>query len=120
VGSVHTVVDDPGDGNLRRRPPLGMGDGHDRHPVGVDPVEIAELLVERAVDGRSHGQAWVVLGVEGTHDRVVVDHVAVPNGLVGVDDVADLGDHHTYPGPFGLGEDPLTGNRASRVTGGKK
>jgi len=71
------VVDHPGDGDVDGRPPLGVGDGHDRDPVGVGPVEVAELLVEGAVDRRRHGQVGEALGVEGPHHGVVVDDVAV-------------------------------------------
>ena len=92
VGGVDAVVDDPGDGDVRGGPPLGVGDGHDGHPVGVGPVDVGELLVERSVDGGGHRQTGVVLGVERAHHRVVVDHVAVADRLVGVDDVPDLGD----------------------------
>ncbi len=37
------------------------------------------------------GRPGIVLGVERAHHGVVVDHVAVTDRLVGVDDVADLG-----------------------------
>ncbi len=57
VRGVDAVVDDPGDGDVRGRPPLGVGDGHDGDPVGVGPVEVGELLVERSVDGGGHRQA---------------------------------------------------------------
>ena len=50
--------------------------------------------------------------------RVVVDDVALPDRLVGVEDVADLGDGHADALALGLGEDPLAGHRAGGVTGG--
>ena len=112
---VDAVVDDPGDGDVGGGPALGVGDGDDRHPVGVGPVEVGELLVERAVDGGGHRQAGVVLGVERAHHGVVVDHVAVADRLVGVDDVADLGHGHADAGALGLGQHPLARHRAGRV-----
>ncbi len=102
------------------RPPLGVGDGHDRDPVGVGPVEVAELLVEGAVDGGGNGQVGEALGVEGAHHGVVVDDVAVGDGLVGVDDVADLGDDHADPQALGRREHPLGGNRTAGVAGGEE
>ncbi len=53
------------------------------------------------------GRSGIALGVERAHDGVVVDDVAVPDRLVGVDDVAELGHGHADPHPFGGGQDPL-------------
>jgi len=97
-----------------------VGDGHDRYPVGVDPVDVRELVVERTVDGGGHGESGVVLGVEGAHHGVVVDHVTVPDGLVGVDDMPDLRHRTADPGALGRGEHPLARNRTGRVAGGEE
>ena len=64
------------------------------------------------------GQVGVVLGMERTHDRVVVDHVAVLDRLVGVDHVAQLGNGHADALALGVGQDPLAGDRAGRVARG--
>ena len=50
---VEPVVDHPGDGDVGRAALLGVGDGDDGHPRGETPVEVGELVVERAVD-RGH------------------------------------------------------------------
>ena len=51
---------------------------------------------------------------------MVVDDVAVADGLVGVDDVAELGHGHADPLALGRGQDPLPGHRAGRVAGGEE
>ena len=66
------------------------------------------------------GRPGIPLGVERPHQGVVVDHVAVTHRLVGVDDVADLGDGHADPGAFGRRKDPLQGDRAGRIAGGEQ
>ena len=113
-------MDDPGDGDVRGRPPLGVRDGHDGDAFGVGPVDVGQFLVERSVDGGGHRQAGVPLGIERTHHAVVVHDVAVLDRLVGVHDVADLRDDHPDPGTFGRRKDPLAGDRAGRIAGGEE
>ena len=120
VRGVDSVVDDPGDGDVGSRPPLRVGDGHDRDPIGVGPVDVGQLLVEGPVDGGGHGKTGIVLRVERAHDGVVVDHVTVTDRLIGVDDVPELGHGAADPGALGRRQHPLAGYRAGRVARGEE
>jgi hypothetical protein len=85
---LYPVVDHPGDGHVGCGPVLRMRDGDERHPSRRGAVEVRQVVVEGSVDRRGHGEVRVVDRVERAHDGVVVDDVALPDGLVGVQDMA--------------------------------
>ena len=120
LARLDAVVDDPGDGDLGGRPALGVGDGDDGDTIGDGPIEVGQFGVERAVDSRGHRQIGVALGVEGSHEGVIVHDVVSPDGLVGMDHMTDLGDDHADPSTFGLLEHPLSRHGAGRVAGGEE
>ena len=118
LGGVDAVVDHPGDRHLGGGPVLRVRDGDQRHATRRGPVEVGQLVVEGPVDGRGHREIRVVGRVEGAHDRVVVHHVALPDGLVGMEDVAEFGHGHADPLPLGERQDPLPRHRTGGITGG--
>jgi hypothetical protein len=71
---------------------LAVRDGDDVHPVGHVPVDVHELVVERAVVGGDDQLVALAVGVERPDDGVVVHHVAVAHRVVRVDHVPQLDD----------------------------
>ncbi len=112
------MVDDPGDGHLGGMTALGVGDGDDRYPVGDPPVQVGQLVVERAVDGGHDLEVLVALGVEGAHHGVVMDDVEVRHRVVGIHDVAHLRDAHANSVSFSLFQRPSGPDRRRRIAGG--
>ena len=86
----------------------------------IDAVDVGQLLIERAVDGRGHRQVGIALGVERSHERVIVDHVVVTHRFVGVEDVADLRDGHADPLALGFRQDPFARHGAGGIAGGEE
>ena len=117
---VETVMDDPGNRDVRRGTVLGVGDGDDGDAGAEGRVEVGELVVERSMDGGDHREVGEAFGVEGTHHGVVVDHVMVGHGAIGMDHVAQLGHGHADAHPLGVLEGPFLRYRAGGVARGEQ
>ncbi len=94
-----------------------MGDGNDGDAGGDAPVDIGELVVERAMNRGHDRQVGVPLGVDRSQHGVVVDDVEALGGVVGGHHVAQLGDGDPDPKSFGLVEDPPGRYWRGRVSG---
>ncbi len=119
-GGVEAVMDHAGDGDVGRGPVLGVGDADDGHAGCEHPVEVGELVVEGPVDRGHDRKVGVALGVEGTHDGVVMDDVELRDRLIGVHDVAQLGHGHADAHPLGVLQGPRPRHRAGRIPGGEQ
>ncbi len=119
---IDAVVDHGGDRNVGGVPALGLGDGDDRHLAVQRQVQRSEVFLQRAVDGGEDGapRYGAAAGEGRSRQRVVVHHVAVHEGVVCRDGVAELGHREADPAALGVLEDPAALDRAGGVARGEQ